>query len=234
MSSGLVVDTAMPQVVILAGGLGTRLGNLTKSTPKSLINVDNKPIITHILDWITSQGCSRALLLTGHLGVMFDDYQHDGIELTVVKEVSPLGTGGALWNAVDYLEDEFILLWGDDFHPIDYHNLLQTHQSGQDLLTMTVTQSHDTMNLQHQDGFVVQYDKTQSADFFNGYEAGTSVVSKRLVILFGRDNKWSWENTVYPALAGKIKAHYDDTKFWDMGTPERLEKLSQFFKQRRS
>ena len=74
MSSGLVVDTAMPQVVILAGGLGTRLGKLTKSTPKSLINVDNKPIITHILDWITSQGCSRALLLTGHLGVMFDDY----------------------------------------------------------------------------------------------------------------------------------------------------------------
>ena len=234
MNSGLSVKTSMPQVVILAGGLGTRLGQLTESMPKSLINVDNQPIITHILDWIASQGCDRALLLTGHLGIMFDDYQHDGVELTVVKEAIPLGTGGALWNAVDNLEDEFILLWGDDFHPIDYHNLLQTHQNGQNLLTMTVTQSHDTMNLQHEDGFVVQYDKSQSADFFNGYEAGTSVVSKRLVLLFGRDQQWSWENTVYPALAGKIKAHYDDTKFWDMGTPERLDKLSQFFKQRRS
>ena len=95
MHSGLSVNTSMPQVVILAGGLGTRLGKLTESTPKSLINVDNKQIITNILDWITSQGCNRALLLTGHLGVMFDDYQHDGVELTVVKEVSPLGTGGA-------------------------------------------------------------------------------------------------------------------------------------------
>ncbi|MAH09252.1 MAG: sugar nucleotidyltransferase, partial [Euryarchaeota archaeon] len=121
MTSGLIDNTSMPQVVILAGGLGTRLGKLTESTPKSLINVDNKPIITHILDWIAGQGCNRALLLTGHLGVMFDDYHHDRVELTVVKEATPLGTGGALWNAVDHLEDEFILLWGDDFHPIDYH-----------------------------------------------------------------------------------------------------------------
>ena len=64
MNSGLSVKTSMPQVVFLAGGLGTRLGNLTESTPKSLINVDNQPIITHILDWIASQGCDRALLLS--------------------------------------------------------------------------------------------------------------------------------------------------------------------------
>ena len=79
MNNGLRVKTSMPQVVILAGGLGTRLGKLTESTPKSLINVDNQPIITHILDWIASQDCNRVLLLTGHLGVMFDDYQHDAV-----------------------------------------------------------------------------------------------------------------------------------------------------------
>ena len=54
MNSGLSAKTSMPQVVILAGGLGTRLGQLTESMPKSLINVDNQPIITHILDWIAS------------------------------------------------------------------------------------------------------------------------------------------------------------------------------------
>lgn len=62
----------MPQIVILAGGLGTRLGDLTKQIPKSLIQVDNKPILSHILDWIDEQGCDRALILTGHLGEQFD------------------------------------------------------------------------------------------------------------------------------------------------------------------
>lgn len=99
---------------------------------------------------------------------------------------------------------------------------------------MTVTESHETMNLQHLDGKVVKYNKRNYNPEFNGYEAGTSVVSKRIVLLFGRDGKWSWEETVYPKLAGKIGAHMDNTKFWDMGTPERLTKLSEFFKAERS
>ena len=221
----------MPQVVILAGGLGTRLGDLTQRIPKSLVEVDDKPIIGHILDWISDQGCNRALILTGHLGEQFEQYTHHTVSLTYVQEPQPLGTGGALWNAIDYLEPEFILLWGDDFHPIDYQKLVIRHRDDANLMTMTVTESHETMNLQHRDGRVIKYDKHNSTPDFNGYEAGTSVVSKRIVLLFGRDGKWSWEQTVYPKLSGKIGAHIDNTKFWDMGTPERLSKLIEFLKQ---
>lgn len=231
MKPGDTQSVEMPQVVILAGGLGTRLGDLTQRIPKSLVEVDDKPIIGHILDWISGQGCNRALILTGHLGEQFEQYTHHTVSLTYVQEPQPLGTGGALWNAVDYLEPEFILLWGDDFHPIDYQKLVIKHRDDANLMTMTVTESHETMNLQHRDGRVIKYDKHNSIPDFNGYEAGTSVVSKRIVLLFGRDGKWSWEETVYPKLSGKIGAHIDNTKFWDMGTPERLSKLIEFLKQ---
>ena len=231
MNPGDTQSVEMPQVVILAGGLGTRLGDLTQRIPKSLVEVDDKPIIGHILDWISGQGCNRALILTGHLGEQFEQYTHHTVSLTYVQEPQPLGTGGALWNAVDYLEPEFILLWGDDFHPIDYQKLVIKHRDDANLMTMTVTESHETMNLQHRDGRVIKYDKHNSIPDFNGYEAGTSVVSKRIVLLFGRDGKWSWEETVYPKLSGKIGAHIDNTKFWDMGTPERLSKLIEFLKQ---
>ena len=97
-------------------------------------------------------------------------------------------------------------------------------------MTMTVTESHESTNLLHIDGKVMHYDKHQPSSDFNGYEAGTSVVNKRLVLLFGRDGKWSWEETVYAKLSGKIGAHLDNTKFWDMGTPERLSKLTEFLK----
>lgn len=220
----------MPQVVILAGGLGTRLGDFTVNTPKSLVKVNNKPIINHILDWVKGQGCKDILILTGHLGEQFTDFYYPSLNLDFIQEPEPLGTGGALWNAVDKLADDFILLWGDDLHPIDYKPLVVKHRKKQSLMTMTVTQQHEIMNLQHHNDLVIAYDKNNQNDHFNGYEAGTSIVSKKLVLLFGKSGKWSWEERVYPALSGKIHAHIDDTKFWDIGTPERLSKLDNFLK----
>ena len=219
----------MPQVVILAGGLGSRLGNKTEKIPKSLIDVNGTPIITRILDWAFEQGCRHSLVLTGHLGEMFENFEHK-IELIFVKETEPLGTGGALWNAREHLEDEFILLWGDDYHPINYSSLVELHRRNSSLLTMTVTEKHESMNLRHENGKVIDYNKSTPPANFNGYEAGTSIVDKKVVEKYGKNGKWSWEETVYPALSGQIIAHIDNTKFWDMGTPKRLEKLENFLK----
>ena len=226
------MHTEMPQVVILAGGLGTRLGDITRETPKSLVNVHGKPILTHILEWAQLQGCNKALILTGHLSEKFRHYSHSNMSLTFHEETEPLGTGGALWNAIDHLEDEFILLWGDDFHPIDYSPLVRQHRTSRAPITMTVTSTSQHFNLEHRDGKVVAYDKEIIRPNFNGYEAGTSMVDKAVVQKYGKDGKWSWEGTVYPALSGEIRAHLDDTPFWDMGTPERLASLENFFKMR--
>ena len=181
------------------------------------------------------QGCNRALVLTGHHGEQFDGFLHPGIDLTFVKEQEQLGTGGALWNARNHLEDEFILLWGDDYHPIQYAPLVNLHRKASSKLTMTVTTEHHDKNLQHEDGRLVHYAKDGDVPKeFNGYEAGTSIVRKTVVETFGKEGKWSWEKTVYPAISKDIHAHIDDTKFWDMGTPERLERLEEFFNESRS
>ena len=94
---------------------------------------------------------------------------------------------------------------------------------------MTVTESHDSMNLRHSDGKVVAYNKTDQESNFNGYEAGTSIIKKSLLYDYGKEGKWSWEETIYPKQSGEITAYIDNTKFWDMGTPERLSKLEKFF-----
>ena len=82
----------MPQVVVLAGGLGTRLGSISDRVPKSLIEVAGRPILSHILDWVTTQGCTRALVLIGHLGEQFEGFNHEGVEIVFHNEKSPLGT----------------------------------------------------------------------------------------------------------------------------------------------
>ena len=219
----------MPQVVVLAGGLGTRLGSLSERIPKSLIEVAGRPILSHILDWVAAQGCARALVLIGHLGEQFANFRHTGIELVFQMEEAPLGTGGALWGARSLIEDRFVLLWGDDLHMIDYSSLLKTHDSSGCDLTMTVTTSHSSFNLEHMGGRVIRYDKPLNyPDGLNGYEAGTSIVEKSVLESLGREGSWSWEEEVYPALSGFIAAHLDETPFWDMGTPERLRVLESF------
>ena len=232
--SKVIEENTIPQVVILAGGLATRLGKIAEDKPKSLIEVNGKPMLNHILDWAESQGCRKALVLTGHLGNKFENFKHRGISLTFHQESEPLGTGGALWNAKELLDDEFILLWGDDYHPINYSSIVKHHRQNNSLLTMTVTESHDSMNLRHSDGKVVAYNKTDQESNFNGYEAGTSIIKKSLLYDYGKEGKWSWEETIYPKQSGEITAYIDNTKFWDMGTPERLSKLEKFFQNSRT
>ena len=229
--ASIVKSHRTPQVVIMAGGLGTRLGEVTERIPKSLVEVNGKPILSHILDWAQRQGCLNALVLTGHLGEQFDEFTHPGMVVNFHQEPTPLGTGGALWNARSLLEDRFILLWGDDLHPIDYHSLLKTHEKAGAPLTMTATTKHEQMNLKHAEGRLEAYNKTTQTSDLNGYESGTSVVEKSVVLEHGKEGVWSWEETVYPALSGKAAVHLDQTAFWDMGTPERLALLETFLKE---
>ena len=221
------------QVVILAGGMGSRLGSISEKIPKSLIEVAGRPMLSYILDWATNQGCRTGLILTGHLGDQFDAFHPDcDIDLTFHREPRPLGTGGALWNARELLDQRFVLLWGDDLHMIDYSNLLETHVCSGCDLTMTVTSKHSSFNLEYDMERVVRYDKHQSMPGgLNGYESGTSIVEKALLEAHGREGFWSWEEVVYPSMSGLIAAHLDDTPFWDIGTPERLVLLDHFLKE---
>jgi hypothetical protein len=96
---------------------------------------------------------------------------------------------------------------------------------------MTVTTKHEQMNLKHAEGRLEAYNKTTQTSDLNGYESGTSVVEKSVVLEHGKEGVWSWEETVYPALSGKAAVHLDQTAFWDMGTPERLALLETFLKE---
>ncbi|OGN08615.1 MAG: hypothetical protein A3J46_02840 [Candidatus Yanofskybacteria bacterium RIFCSPHIGHO2_02_FULL_41_11] len=104
--------------IILAAGRGTRFGELTKKTPKSLVPVNGKPILEYTLSSLPSQ-INEVVLVIGHLGKnirnKFGD-KHNGKRITYVNaELN--GTGGALWQTRTYLKkDRFLVLNGDDIY----------------------------------------------------------------------------------------------------------------------
>ncbi len=107
----------MRQCVILVGGKGLRLGELTKNTPKPMLKINGSPFLLQILNMAQRFGFKKILLLASHANkVIFDFFEHyeiDGLEIEILVEDKPLGTGGALVNAYDYLDEYFFCLNGD-------------------------------------------------------------------------------------------------------------------------
>ena len=100
------------QVVILAGGLGTRLGKLTESTPKALVKINNKPFIEWQINYFLNQGKNKFLLCLGHFNdqiIKFVKNRFPNNDITFSLDGNKmLGTGGALVHAFDKLSDNFL------------------------------------------------------------------------------------------------------------------------------
>lgn len=116
------------EAIILAGGLGTRMGDLTRDLPKPMLPVHDRPFLEYLLDYWAAQGLRRFILSTGyksnvinaHFGARYKDSQ-----IVYSVEEQPLGTGGALMQAVSMLEcvEPFLLLNGDTFFEVSLKSL---------------------------------------------------------------------------------------------------------------
>ena len=154
-------------VAILAGGLATRLRPVTEKIPKSLVPVAGKPFLAHQLELLRSRGICRAVLCVGYLGDMIQhdfgdgsafgiqlDYSFDGPQL--------LGTGGAVKQALPLLGEEFFVLYGDSYLPVEYRSVAEFFRRSGKLGCMTVYRNegrYDTSNVVFGDGEIAVYDK---------------------------------------------------------------------------
>lgn len=114
------------QVVVLVGGLGTRLGELTRGAPKSLLPCAGRPFLAWLLDNLDRFGFSSILLLAGYRGEQISEFALRWVgraTISCIVEPEPLGTGGALHNARGRVEEEFLLVNGDTIFDINYLDL---------------------------------------------------------------------------------------------------------------
>ena len=114
------------ECIILAGGLGTRLGEITKKTPKPLIKVKNKPFIFYIIENLYRQGIRKFYILTWYKSKSFlksIPSKFRDAEIKVIKEKKKLGTAGCVINIINKLEKSFFVVNGDTFFDINIRDL---------------------------------------------------------------------------------------------------------------
>lgn len=235
------------QVAILAGGLGTRLRPITERVPKPLVEVAGQPFLYWQLLDLKNQGYTQILLLVAYLGEKIQNYFGDGkklgLELSYSFEPEPLGTGGAIKLACEYLESEFILLNGDSFLKIDLKSLEKEFDSTKmDALISTYDNRIKTpvtpnLNLSaNADGSVYEIISYSRAGglAYKFIDAGVYILKRSLFELC-KDSKFQLETVLHEKMKQKkVFALPSDERFYDIGTPERLkefeEKVHDYFK----
>lgn len=135
-------------VVIMAGGLGTRLGELTKSTPKPMLKVGDRPIIQHIVEQFRDYGYRKFIMCTSYKKEVIEEYFQDGkkfgVNISYVNENKRLGTAGALSLLPEELSSPFFVINADVLSSVDYDDLLLAHNDSQAVATMCVRKySHE-------------------------------------------------------------------------------------------
>ena len=121
------------QAILLCGGMGTRLRSVVSDRPKPMADICGKPFLQYLLEMLRDKGITEVIFALGYMGEMIEEYFHDGsafgLKIAYSYEEEPLGTGGAIRNALPkILEEEVLVLNADTYFPMDYQGFLRFHQ----------------------------------------------------------------------------------------------------------
>lgn len=225
------------QVVILAGGLATRLGNLAKKIPKSLININGTPFIIHQLNYLKSQGFKDIHLCLGHKKEQIIDLLKQNNNLGINLSFSydgkyPLGTGGALLNALSYLDNNFFLQYGDTFLPINYTDVSDFFNQNINYNILTVFKNeneHDKSNIILDKNEIIKYDKELNENNMRYIDYGLSILKK--VSLNDYDSNGFIDlSSIYQSLIKKkVMISFEVfQRFYEIGKPSGIEETKKY------
>jgi D-sedoheptulose 7-phosphate isomerase len=222
----------MYPVIILCGGLATRLRPLTESIPKSLIDVAGKPFLEHQLIALRSQGVEHVILSVGHLGDQIRDKIGDGGRFgLVIQYVSDgprlLGTGGAVKRAAALLDTSFFILYGDSYLQVSYKDAAWRFKEADTLGLMTVYRNQgkwDTSNVIFRNGRITRYDKKERLPDMEYIDYGLGMLKKEAVESIPSEQPYDLA-LLYQGLVskGQLAGFEVFERFYEIGTTQGLQ-----------
>jgi len=226
------------EAIILAGGMGTRLRKAVPDIPKPMAPVNDKPFLFYLLKWLKQYKADKIILSTGYKSENIFEYfgnLFENIPLIYVTEEKPLGTGGAVINALTGTTGNNILIVnGDTWFPIDLDRFYNSHLNNENLLTVALKRmkefsrygsveiSGDTIIRFHEKGYC-------SEGLINGgiYLVNRKYLeSRKFPVIFSLEE----EILVKKAGSSLLKAMIFDDPFIDIGVPEDYRKAGNILK----
>ena len=225
-------------VIILVGGLGTRLRSVVSDRPKVLAQVRDKPFLAYLLEQIADAGVRYVVLCIGYQGeqvqATFGD-AYAGMSLVYSQESTPLGTAGALRSALPlFRSDPVLVMNGDSFCRVDLSSFWTWHRARAANATLLLTQVSDTQRYGRvqvgDDGHVLAFEEKSHQSTPGLINAGIYSLSHRLLKTIPPIKVVSLEREIFPAWIGRgLYGYRSEGSFLDIGTPEGYALAELFF-----
>jgi choline kinase/putative flippase GtrA len=237
--SHLTRVTGLPTICILAGGLGTRLGERVEKVPKPLLDVAGKPFLWHQLQQLAEAGANEVVLCVGYLGEAIR--QRLGTELFGLRIAYSFdsaeldGTLGAIRRARGMLGERFLVLYGDTYLRIDYEVAAAAWQASGLPAMMSVLRNDgrwEASNAHYADGLVLAYDKRSPSADMCWIDYGLGGLEQAAL------DRLPAETTeladLYRELAseGLLCGFEARRRFYEIGTPATLAETEAFLRSR--
>ncbi len=230
----------IPDAIILAGGLGTRLREVVIDKQKVMAEVDGKPFVAYLFRQLSAAGVRRVILALGYRGEdAFTEallYKPNNMTLLASIEHEPLGTAGALRNAIPYVQSPEVLVTnGDSIVDYPMERFVGFHHNSQAAASMLLCYVPDAARygrvlLRENSSEIVKFaEKSKTADGEALINAGVYIVPTALLASLPPGPR-SFETGVLPSLCdGRLHGLATRARFLDIGVPEDYFKASKFF-----
>lgn len=227
----------LPPICILAGGLGTRLGDITQHTPKPLIEVAGEPFLNHQIRALARRGANKIVLCVGYLGEQIEQRigpSWGGVEIVYSYDSKDLdGTLGAVRRARHLLGDRFLVLYGDTYLQIDFAAFADAWVQSERLGAMSVLRNRnqwDRSNAVYRDGVVVTYDKFATSDDMEWIDYGLGALDAKTLDWVSNDvTELAY---LYHELSrrGELFGFEATERFYEIGSPSALSETDAFLR----
>lgn len=220
------------EAIILAGGLGTRLKGVINDIPKPMAPVGELPFLEYLFKYVSKYQIRRIILAVGYKHEVIEQYfgnEYNGIELVYAIENEPLGTGGAIANALKYCKSETVfLLNGDSYFNVDLNKLHKQHEQSQADLTLSIKQMQNFNRygtVEFKETKITAFKEKQPTNigYING---GVYALNKALLLENKLPQKFSFEQDIMEAFVTEknYQTIISDGYFIDIGIPEDYER----------
>ena len=216
------------KAVILAGGLGTRLRPLTNSKPKPMLPVGEKPILEHLVEWTKKGGMKSIVLCVSYLRKSIEDYFEDGKKFGVTIEYAiskkPLATAGQLKTAEEFIDDDFVCMYGDSIFNFSLRNMIKQHVMKKSFVTMGLNEFKTNLPYgvieSSKNGRVISWN--EKPEIKANVNMGCYVMNSDIFNLIPKNKPYGMDDVIKNAMKKKQKVNSFITKkgFTDIGNKE--------------
>jgi N-acetyl-alpha-D-muramate 1-phosphate uridylyltransferase len=223
-------------VMILAGGLATRLRPITEKIPKALVEVGGQPFIAHQLNLLKSHGIWSVVIAAWYKGDMIREFVGDGSRFGMEVRYSfdgkiPLGTAGAVRKALPLLNVPFFLLYGDSYLPCNYADIQAQFDARGKPGLMTVYRNQgkwDASNVEMVSGQVWRYDKKNHTSSMEFIDYGLGLFSPKVFASLPESQPVDLALIYQKLIADrKLLAYEVKQRFYEIGSLDGLRELDE-------